>query len=561
MATPAAGAREDGGEEIPLLEEAMLACQFASWYPMYRRHTIKSVIIPLPEPFITWLASDGVRLPTATDVRPGDPRALGHTATDAVEWSDDDEDEEEEEAEAAAGELHAAADAQEVAAELLQVVEAIEAVTDADGASKAALVLTPPAADVAPDYYLVVKKPIGLSHVRAKLMAAITGTEAYGRKQFDEDMALLWGNARLYSPPGSAVATMVDELQAVATAALADVDAAAAEDAAAAAAAEAAPPSFPELEAEMQAAIDKLGGAVFPKLNWSAPVDTKWVHGSLKCTTVGDVLLLLKSSAMLEHDLELAFERCIDTERTRPEQFTLVLRKWSALRPSGIFRAFVKQRTLLAVSQRDCSNYYAFLKSARMEIMDVIDGFLIDHVLSTFPLTDFVVDVYVDREYEVYVIDFGVFSQATDPLLFSWPELVGDIASKRGVGGEAEKKEGEAADGAAADGSAGAAAVEAAAPAAVSVLIDPEDDFELRIVESEVAMMPSVDMYYQMPKDLLDLTRDGSGLDDALAKLSDLGLGSDSTAGGGGAGSGSGDGEAGGGGVGGSEIEVDAEDE
>ena len=34
---------------------------------------------------------------------------------------------------------------------------------------------------------------------------------------------------------------------------------------------DAAVPHFPELEAAIDAAIARLGGAVFPKLNWSAP--------------------------------------------------------------------------------------------------------------------------------------------------------------------------------------------------------------------------------------------------------------------------------------------------
>lgn len=34
---------------------------------------------------------------------------------------------------------------------------------------------------------------------------------------------------------------------------------------------DAAVPHFPELEAAVDAAIARLGGAVFPKLNWSAP--------------------------------------------------------------------------------------------------------------------------------------------------------------------------------------------------------------------------------------------------------------------------------------------------
>ena len=63
--------------------------------------------------------------------------------------------------------------------------------------------------------------------------------------------------------------------------------------------------SFPELEAALTAAIEALGGAVCPKLNWSVPRDAEWVNGgTLRCETAGDVMLLLKSSDFVQHDLE-----------------------------------------------------------------------------------------------------------------------------------------------------------------------------------------------------------------------------------------------------------------
>ena len=109
--------------------------------------------------------------------------------------------------------------------------------------------------------------------------------------------------------------------------------------------------------------IKELGGAVFPKLNWSSPKvsssknvecslrgerekeikkvcfnvgpkkknknllsffhflrpqDAVWISttGSLKCVTPGDVFLLLKSSDNIMHDLTMAFEGC---EGEKPE--------------------------------------------------------------------------------------------------------------------------------------------------------------------------------------------------------------------------------------------------
>ncbi|KAL2490803.1 temperature sensing protein-related [Abeliophyllum distichum] len=58
------------------------------------------------------------------------------------------------------------------------------------------------------------------------------------------------------------------------------------------------PPSFPELEMRIKESIESLGGAAFPKLNWSAPKDSAWISstGNLKCTTFSEIVLLLKSS-------------------------------------------------------------------------------------------------------------------------------------------------------------------------------------------------------------------------------------------------------------------------
>ena len=54
-------------------------------------------------------------------------------------------------------------------------------------------------------------------------------------------------------------------------------------------------PQFNELVTALSAAIEELGGAVFPKLNWSAPRDTTWLNAgeNLKCVSTSDVILLV----------------------------------------------------------------------------------------------------------------------------------------------------------------------------------------------------------------------------------------------------------------------------
>jgi hypothetical protein len=108
--------------------------------------------------------------------------------------------------------------------------------------------------------------------------------------------------------------------------------------------------NFPQLNQQITTAIESLGGAVVPKLNWSAPKDATWVNGgSLKCKTPGDIYLLIKSSDFCLHDVLLnAWKDCDDHDETSrtPPPLQLVLRKWCNLHPSMEFRCFVRQHEL-----------------------------------------------------------------------------------------------------------------------------------------------------------------------------------------------------------------------
>jgi hypothetical protein len=67
--------------------------------------------------------------------------------------------------------------------------------------------------------------------------------------------------------------------------------------------------SFPCLTQQVQSSINQLGNICMPKMNWSSPKDATWINcGSLKCSTPGDVYLLLKSSDFIVFDLEKAWE-------------------------------------------------------------------------------------------------------------------------------------------------------------------------------------------------------------------------------------------------------------
>lgn len=189
--------------------------------------------------------------------------------------------------------------------------------------------------------------------------------------------------------------------------------------------------AFPEIHQQIKDAIKELGGLVAPKLNWSAPKDATWISmtkNSMECATANDIYLLLKSSDFITHDLEHAFDDTdpdTDTDITQESiKYVLVLRKWFKVNPSCEFRCFVREKRLVGICQRDL-NHFAFLfpmvDSLRATILDYFDSTL----KNTFPDGDFVFDVYLPEPYDkVRLMDINPWAPRTDPILFSWLELL-----------------------------------------------------------------------------------------------------------------------------------------
>ena len=124
--------------------------------------------------------------------------------------------------------------------------------------------------------------------------------------------------------------------------------------------------------------LQVLGGKVFVKFNWSAPLvdlyyiifikcyfnkliyliditisytqDAAWINsGSLSCSTVGDIYLLLKASDRINNNIELLANVNNDIEIKSNIDYTLILKKWANLHPSMGFRCFVKENTLIGI--------------------------------------------------------------------------------------------------------------------------------------------------------------------------------------------------------------------
>lgn len=179
--------------------------------------------------------------------------------------------------------------------------------------------------------------------------------------------------------------------------------------------------------------IEDLGGKVVPKLNWSAPKDATWISStnSLECRSQDDVYLLLKSSDFVTHDLEHAFDDCVDDSNDPSNEMTindipfhLVLRKYFQLNPALEFRCFVRNKQVIGICQRDL-NHFDFLFKMRNEFTHKILDFFEDKLRDTFPSNSFVFDVYMPPPHsKVWLVDINPWAQRTDPLLFSWLELL-----------------------------------------------------------------------------------------------------------------------------------------
>ncbi|KAJ0801740.1 putative Cell division cycle protein [Helianthus annuus] len=163
------------------------------------------------------------------------------------------------------------------------------------------------------------------------------------------------------------------------------------------------PPSFPELESQINQSIKTLGGSIFPKLNWSSPKDSAWIstNSRLKCTSFSEIALLLKSSDSLVYDLCHAYDSCSDCNIHRPARFFLALRKWYPdLQPEREYRVFIRNNVLVGISQQEATTFYPILTEKKHDLEKVTDEF------------------YTDK-----LLDFNPWCEVTLPLLFTWAEL------------------------------------------------------------------------------------------------------------------------------------------
>ncbi|XP_043465031.1 cell division cycle protein 123 homolog [Leptopilina heterotoma] len=182
------------------------------------------------------------------------------------------------------------------------------------------------------------------------------------------------------------------------------------------------PPNFPEFSQKIQQAIDEFK-AVFIKSNWSTPSDATWVTPtkSLKCTSLEDVYLLLKSSDRISRDLS-KLRSCSDNKN--PLNFCLVLKRWNEINPCTEFRCFVIENELVGICQRDVSQYYRHIESEKYNIQKDITTLFNERIKDRFKLQNYSFDVIRYKKDKVKIIDFGPMNESvTNETLFTYQEL------------------------------------------------------------------------------------------------------------------------------------------
>ncbi|KAF3419824.1 hypothetical protein E2986_08899 [Frieseomelitta varia] len=171
-------------------------------------------------------------------------------------------------------------------------------------------------------------------------------------------------------------------------------------------------PTFPQFSQQIQNVIDEYG-AVFIKCNWSSPLDATWVAPTktLKCKTLEEVYLLLKSSDRIAKDLNTA-ENYVDHET--PVKSCLILKQWRDINPCTEFRCFVIENELIAISQRDISQYHSYNESEKYNIQTDIKSLFTEHSF----------DVIRYKKEKVKIVDFGPLDESvTKGTLFTYEEL------------------------------------------------------------------------------------------------------------------------------------------
>jgi hypothetical protein len=172
---------------------------------------------------------------------------------------------------------------------------------------------------------------------------------------------------------------------------------------------------------DIDSAILRLGGVVSPKLGTVAPSDATWVsfHRSMRCESATEVLMLLSAS-----------ERVMQYAEEEPSPI-LILRAWiDGMDRATEYRVFVSSNEVVGMSQRDPSVPSRLTNTDMNRTVRLVET-QFDRVIRSIASTwigtaskeKYVYDVFVDRNWRVWVLDFCAWGEPTAALLYEWDEL------------------------------------------------------------------------------------------------------------------------------------------
>ncbi|XP_050101138.1 cell division cycle protein 123 homolog [Anopheles aquasalis] len=233
-------------------------------------------------------------------------------------------------------------------------------------------------------------------------------------------------------------------------------------------------PAFPAFSQALKEALESLGGTAFLKSDWHCPKDAQWITlgQSLRVRDITDIYQLLKASSFCKEDFS-------ERSEVNDRGYHVILKKWKDIHPGSEFRCFVRNRSLVAISPRHWPSYHEHIARERSDIVNDIVSLFKEKIKDTFPLNDYVFDVYRPSKDNVIIMDFSLYGKGhSDSLAFDYDQLDEE---------------------------------------AVVATIDEEDDPEFRYLPNDCGIQPIRRNVYGFPQDFRNffqnVTPSGSGAD------------------------------------------------
>uniref|UniRef100_A0A182W7A0 Uncharacterized protein n=1 Tax=Anopheles minimus TaxID=112268 RepID=A0A182W7A0_9DIPT len=182
-------------------------------------------------------------------------------------------------------------------------------------------------------------------------------------------------------------------------------------------------PEFTAFSQTLTDAIESLGGTAFLKTDWHCPKDAQWITlgQSLCVRDITDVYQLLKASSFCKEDFR-------ERSTVNDSGYHIVLKKWRDIHPGSEFRCFVRNRSLVAISPRHWPSYHEHIARERTDIVTDIVSLFKEKIKDTFPLNDYVFDVYRPAKDKVIIMDFSLYGKGhSDSLAFDYDQLDADV--------------------------------------------------------------------------------------------------------------------------------------